>query len=677
MDFAGKLVLAFLEEDNPRRGLFHVRPLLTEAGPVPQSDIDFFEDDGYIRIVPDKNEQYTFKDRMRTLGALCLVNLKDYAEDAGKLRPNRNYNPTRGEPHKFILYSNAVQPLPEDLVFEVVAGKRDMPVPSCMTPCCYLREGGRIEGPFHQKDGAQCGAPAALRPDSAQLFSITLPSGQERLFYWPIIREEVTFAEEPSAKDLIRMMDEALPDLENTIREETAFRLPEPKETPKLTGTPIYRVTAHHAPIKRAHNELHAVVGRYAKDCLLEAPGATMRDVSQLHQVESPVDVFKKTLDTLWVEPDCREQVIGYLLSQPSAPQALIRRMMSSEDCSVLAAMNHQLEDLEAERLSLLMQLDKAKEDKQALMREALDSADRKLKEGLDKLRLQQDALRASMATLAEQQHGLLSERQKLLDELEGLGGPGRLLAPKQGEKTMLDDLTDRVLNHLNAFGLHARRDDAMHCVLLSALFDQVQVATGMEADAFALCGVLARALGAERCVNIPLQPLTFLPGGDGLAIAIEREGQAEYAPYLRLIPAAGPLPVGDAYALAPWPCLLMRPSAQGAGKQLPAEAPFSLPALRAELDTLAADALPRDAETVVDKYCAFLRQQGISLPLSVRGALMRYLLVAANVLDGGIAVALDLGISAFITPHLKAQGMDASALASLPGCLPRLAQWL
>ncbi len=676
MDFAGKLVLAFLEEDNPRRGLFHVRPLLTEAGPVSQSDIDFFQDDGYIRIVPDKNEQYTFKERMRTLGDICLIN--DNSEDGSKLRPNRNYNPPRGETHQYILYSNAVQPLPEDLVFEVVAGRPDMPVSSCLTPCCYLREGGRIEGPYHQKDGKQCGAPAALRPDSAQLYSITLPGGQERLFYWPLLKEEVSSApQETSAKDLIRMMDEALPDLENTIHEETAFRLPEPREMPKLTGTPIYHVTAKHTPVRRAHNELHAVVGRYAKDCLLEAPGATMNDVSQLQQVESPVDVFKKNLDALWNMPDCREQVVSYLLSQPSAPQALIRSMMNSQDCTVHAAMNRQLEDLEAERLSLLMQLDKAREDKQQLLKEALDGADKKAKEGIEQLRKEQEDARASMETLAGQQHALLAERQKLLDELEALGGPGRLLAPGKGEKTMLDDLASRVLNHFSAFGLHMLRDEALHAVILTALFDQIQVCCGPKADAFALCKVLARALGAEYAVNIPHQPLAYLAGGDGPALSIEQEGLAEDAPYLRLIPGQGAQPEGKAYALNPWPCLMIKPCSHGTGKELPKEKPFSLPALKAELDSLAAEKLPEEAVTVVNKSCAFLQQQGKPLPSCVRSMLMRYLTVAANVLDGGIAMALDLGICSLLVPHLKEQTVDTTSVADKLGCLPKTAQWL
>lgn len=702
MDFSGKLMLAFLEEDNPRRGLFHVRPLLTQEGPISQSDIDVLRDDGFLRIAPDKNEQYTFKDRMRTLGSLCLIDLREQKEASGKLRPNRNYNPSRGETHQFILYSDTVQPLPERLVFEVVAGKPGAPLSSCLTPCCYLREGGHIEGPYLDKDGSQCGAPAALRPDSTQLFSIAMPDGQERLFYWPILKEEApkeekapeeeTFeAEAPkeplpeeknaplkeaSAMDKIRMMDDALPELENTIKEEPKFRQPEFKGAPKLTGTPIYHVTAQHEPIRRAHNELHAVVGRYAAKRPKDGEDEKA-DVSSPKQFESPVDVFKKNLDALWNMPGCQEQVIDYLLSRPSAPQTLLRSIMSSQDCTVYTAMNRQLEDLEAERLSLIMQIDKAKEDKQKLLSEALDGAEKESKEGIEALNREREALQASLETLTEQQHTLLSERQQLLDELEALGGPDTLLAPQKGEKTTLDVVAARVLEHVNAFGLNITKDEAMHAVVLLILFDQVQVISGPRSDAFALCKVLSSALGAECTTNIPYRPLPYLAGGDGPAVSIEQEGTAKDAPYLRLIPGNGPEPMGSAYALSPWPCLLIKPDPSLLGKTLPKQAPISLAALRSELQSLSDDKLPDEAFAVIEKFRAVLSKQGISLPRSLCLMLMRYLSAAANVLDGGIAAALDFGISSFLLPYMRAQKADCSLASSLVGCLPKTAQWL
>ena len=56
---------------------------------------------------------------------------------------------------------------------------------------------------------------------------------------------------------------------------------------------------------------------------------------------------------------------------------------------------------------------------------------------------------------------------------------------------------------------------------------------------------------------------------------------------------------------------------------------------------------------------------------------LMRYLMIAANVLDGGIAMALDLGICSLLVPHLKEQTVDTASVADKLGCLPKTAQWL
>ena len=77
MDFSGKIVLSFIEEDNVQRAYFRIRPLLTGEGALTKQDIDALPDDGYLRIVPDKNEQHTFKDRMRSLGYLCVLDLKN------------------------------------------------------------------------------------------------------------------------------------------------------------------------------------------------------------------------------------------------------------------------------------------------------------------------------------------------------------------------------------------------------------------------------------------------------------------------------------------------------------------------------------------------------------------------------------------------------------------------
>ena len=60
MDITGQIVLAYLEEDDSKRVLFRVRPLLTAFGALSAEDLEAFQQDGFLRIAPDKHEQHTF-----------------------------------------------------------------------------------------------------------------------------------------------------------------------------------------------------------------------------------------------------------------------------------------------------------------------------------------------------------------------------------------------------------------------------------------------------------------------------------------------------------------------------------------------------------------------------------------------------------------------------------------
>ena len=173
--------LAALEEDNLAKALFRVRPLLTAEGPVVLEDMEELADEGWLRIVPDKQEQYTFKDRMRTLGQLCMIRLSPLPEEVSKLRPNKNYAPQKGESNQYVLYSDVVTALDDLAIFEVLTEPmRRQP----LTEHYYLRQGGHIQGPYQRGTGEPVDALSCIAPDSDRLYSCSLPDGRECLFYW-------------------------------------------------------------------------------------------------------------------------------------------------------------------------------------------------------------------------------------------------------------------------------------------------------------------------------------------------------------------------------------------------------------------------------------------------------------------------------------------------------------
>ena len=181
------MILAYLEEDDTRRVLFRVRPLLTAMGSLSPEDLEEYEQDGCLRIAPDRQEQHSFKERMRSLGSLCLIDLTGVETTLGKVRPNKNYAPGRGENNRYIIYSDAVHALPADLVFEVVSEEKSE---LALTRQYYLRSGGRISGPHCLSGTLSCPASQTLMPDCERLFLVEMPDKTNRMFYWPQVKSE-------------------------------------------------------------------------------------------------------------------------------------------------------------------------------------------------------------------------------------------------------------------------------------------------------------------------------------------------------------------------------------------------------------------------------------------------------------------------------------------------------
>ena len=251
MDLSGKLILAWLEEDNEQRALFRVRPLLTAQGVFTPEALETLPDEGYLRIVPDRKEQGT-KDRMRSLGQLWVIDLRGNVE---KTRPNKNYAPHRGENNRTVVYSDVILRVPEGVVFEVVSDLEDN---APMTPRFCLRNGGRIQGPMDAGTGAPAGEQAAVAPDSHRLFAVQLPDGREKLFFWPDEAAPQPAVEEPP-QEVQHLPVAEQPILLPPVAEEPA---PEPRSP-------------------RVHSPLHEVVERKRRLRDESADGRPLRGPSR------------------------------------------------------------------------------------------------------------------------------------------------------------------------------------------------------------------------------------------------------------------------------------------------------------------------------------------------------------------------------------------------------------
>lgn len=142
MAINGCLTLAWLEEDDPSRGFFRVRPaaliepeikIYTHAGEYGDAD--------FLRVVPDKNEMSTFKQRMRTLGRLCLIDLRAHPRENDKIRQNKNYI-TGNDKNPYMIYSDVICGVPDGEICHVTDGE------TALTRIAFRRTGASVSGPY-------------------------------------------------------------------------------------------------------------------------------------------------------------------------------------------------------------------------------------------------------------------------------------------------------------------------------------------------------------------------------------------------------------------------------------------------------------------------------------------------------------------------------------------------
>lgn len=760
MNFTGKTVLVYLEEDNIQRAYFRVRPLLCEEGAVDKQALQEYPDEGYLRIVPDKNEQHTFKDRMRTLCGLCVLNLRDMPADVSKIRTNKNYSPARGENNQFIVYSDAVQAMPRDLFYQVVPeGQLD----SALTPLVFTRSGANIQGPFdcttHQPEGEVIQLP----PDSSALYTVQLPDERELLFYCPRTANEEPAAEnhikeEPKAEEVApaapaenaepvqeakplspwkRQLDlimsgekpakpeepapvkkaekvekapkaetvekaekPAKPDMQNALqqiqqlngelqvssrmKDESKSFQPADIQQPQqpLGGTKLYQpATGKKQSGMKAHNALAETVdmqknpNRY--ESRYEAPGACISANAQMNDVQNPVEHFRHALQKVWMMPDTHRQVINSLMNIHGMRPALAKALCEGKQDLTLAAMHNQLQELEAERLMTLMQLDDVKAAKQKIKDEVLASLARHEKAAQEKLQQITQEKQSCVEELTKQQDALIKECEAAAKQLNEMPWQD-IIAPHCGSDVTEKELMERTLACLKAQGFKATDDDVRALLITLALTDDsLCLLADTRSDARTLASAIAGALGTSSH-DVTGLPIRVLNGGDAPVFTCDTESvhrPIKNAVHLILCdkqmnPLTEESEMSEDYYTAPWLAFDVEADDEALPKAMPVYSAVSRNCLKR---VMLKDGEVNDAvRKVIVSLCQGLRDAGAALPLKLRSKLCTFILSAQDVMKGGVAAAIDYAVCAIVVPHVQAYALDKDAVLPLLQAMPR-----
>lgn len=739
MNFDRSLIFSHLEEDNLQRAYFRVLPLLTLEGDVREEAVQLWPAEGGLRIAPNRNEKHTFKGRMRSLGAYCVIDLRNQPVEAGKIRTNKNFRPDRGEINQYILYSDTVQPLPEHTFYQLVDGQAaDFAAlaEQVITPRFFIREGDTLYGPVSK--AAPC-APQPAEEAAGMLYDLPCPGGVTRTILClddtpavstPVSADAQTAAPEqptkaapapadasepkaekadealPIGKALqildegkstdaaIKQLDKPVSAGANLLRQQPVRPLAEPPKpaapTGALSGTPLVRAPLHVSP-KQNKNRTQEVVSTQWSVGKYEPPARELPAGAPLRSVPNPVESACTQLRTAWNATSAHDRLTDCILSLDGIRTQLEAKLCKGSSMTIMQrVLRERLQDLEAERLSALCELDKARRDvdayKQELLtgmaarisretahlekeRTAAEKTVQELKASISALTLQQDAL---LTKVSELQGNVLPETlAKLMAEAQmvapAAGIPLRI-TPIPGEDCSVEELTQRLVAACSASGVEISRNTATVVLVLLALCPRIGVLCDSAAALSTLAANLTAAMGWQHSyahqTDAEQRPVVGLRPTDGtpalLLTSLNHYAAVPGLTKLTLAREADQLTRNASYQAHQWPVLPI-PQISFVPEL---DAPDAVPVSAASLARLCEKEAASTAE--LDAVLSPILAAAHPLSGAAHKELYRFVSICAGLLEGGLPVATDWGILLWVVPALNKGTKQHAAVKAL-----------
>lgn len=780
-DINGTVTLAYVEEDNKQRVIFRVIPLCTREGVSFHDASEDFPDEGSLRIVPDKREQSTFKERMRDISGLCAIHLvNDGAKELIKVRQNRNYAPDAGEKNKLAIYSDVVCEFAEDGCFEVVQPGQD--ASGALTHKVIIQKDKVLYGPV-LKEEASSASLDSLHPFGNDRFllqniqndllgSRTIYWDPEAIINWRQRRNAMRRkerAEEKAELDAAMLtasapaVEETQPDTkpqQTVVREKTVEprkraeknEKAEKKETPdKTEKTEKDRVTENTAlpigtkldildqqltfdqQISRLDQGIGSTANRLTMD---ETPSeeeepeiishfngtplvpsakpitkSAARPESMHHvveqqlfqnnegenrsiyrMVENPIDSLNRCLDYVWQNADMRSQAIEKLSENETFMRDMLqifrRRGLNTQ---ASAAAQEQLAEIEAERLSLLMQLDSAKQNAKQYREEAIASLSQKLRAESEKLKNEIQALEKTKKKLTDETQALSQQnaRQTIdffsqnMQCMSGAGEERIMLSPVIGCHYEASELAEKLRVHMNESGYGINEDDAMGLLIYFSVNDTLCLCAATEADAARFAQVMLESFGLQSVSGTILpesyvEVVSILPedGQRTPTVTIQSLGTESMSIYghktlylatshqIENYSTAG-LP---AHPIVHVPTAIKR--AFGRVEDFQAVQPASLSSFM----DIRSDTHPMLSEA--DKWFAELKarieKEEFAVPRATLIDMRRFIEVATRKVRGGFLAAADSAVCHWLVPAIRLGQIKPEHFASIVAGLPR-----
>ena len=542
MSLPGKLCIGILEEDNPLKSYFRFKPLLVEEDGkyIPYEQHDSYPEDGCIRIVPDKNESYHFKNRMRRVGRFCVVDLREHPDENDKIRPNKNYHEGGPEVNAFIIYSDVVRQPAEGTIFEIIPTVQEGNVIDTPGTVSVLMRGESLGGEIYRCEAVE-GLEGQVRLkatgekcdlEALQLFE--MPGfGDARLDFAvaPVVaapvqepprpeppRPEPPRPEPPAAEESApaKPPEAPVPKEEKPWIHHDSSMMPSPPD-PRMSRTE--RAMAAQVGLNpRKGRSLQELIDEKWAHSRLNQLGQPVSPITTGAPVASPVDSAVRAVREAWNQHELREGLLEALggIEEFGASMQERREVVRQLD------IEKDLQALEERRLALLGELDRLKagsaEVRRQLKQEIRQEEDSDLAEALSRTaeakkeqqRFQQEAEDARAAALDAQKaveaiageqmekqlrEFVLSDRMlRRMRQLEGEAEP--VPQPPVARKIALTELLNRITAHFEAEAVTLTRREALNLCACLAISPVMVLSGPVGSGKSSTARLLGEALG-------------------------------------------------------------------------------------------------------------------------------------------------------------------------------------
>ncbi len=436
----GKMTLGCLQEDNPVKFYFRVRPLLIKEEDgcrIVEEAAEVFPSDGYIRIVPDKNEMGYFKTRMRGLGRYCVIDLRRHTGENDKIRQNKNHTGENGDRNAFIVYSDVIVAAPATLAAEAVCPDQDGLFPAPGTKYVAVLQDDSVRGIYAWEEKADSAcivgdnlAAGDLSAAAAALIDLTVDGASVRLLTdlekWGVAapkepEPERAAPERPAPEHPAPEPKPApapVPAKAEPSPEAAAPQAPAPQPAPEQNHAEKPAAEKEETRVRMQHTTIvlpRVVTAKYAtrRQSLQAQSGynprrsASIKDIvddlwrqSRLDQLGhpvppesgsepavSPVEKAMEAVREAWKLPEARTSMVSALLKLDEMDAAL--GALGETDAPTERRKNEQerqLSRLESDRLKLLCEIDELKKQRADKRAEMIEELKRTRSEELERI---------------------------------------------------------------------------------------------------------------------------------------------------------------------------------------------------------------------------------------------------------------------------------------------------